>query len=119
MKTFRDTSISMDLCGYGMFTIHTAGRFRIRDGLFMEVTELDDGVVLSDSTYRFHSAGRTLGEALVDLGEDMELVWGDYAMADDSELHISGLELKRWALENLEPMCGKWRSGHILRRFAP
>lgn len=90
-----------------MFTIYTAGRFRIRNGLVMEVTELDDGVVLSDSTGGFHSCGRTLGEALVDLGEDMELVWEDYAMADDSELHITGIELKRWALENLEPMCGK------------
>ena len=107
MKLFRDTHISEYGCGRTMFTIYTAGRFRIRNGLVMEVTELDDGVVLSDSTGGFHSCGRTLGEALVDLGEDMELVWEDYAMADDSELHITGIELKRWALENLEPMCDK------------
>lgn len=84
-------------------TIDAVGRFRFKTNMFFDIESAGDGwLMLSNSNSRLYAIGRTIEEAKADLEETLNDILDDYVLCDESELHESGIELKKWFIENVE-----------------
>ena len=87
------------------------GRFRFRSALCFDVESADDGwMLLSKPRIGLYAAGRTMEEAEADLEETLGDILEDYVLCDESELHESGIGLRRWFLENVEVVLALGRT---------
>ena len=87
------------------------GRFRFRSDMCFYVEPADDGwMLLSNPRIRLYAAGRTMGEAEADLEETLGDILEDYVLCNESELHGSGIELRKWFLENVEVVPSEGRT---------
>lgn len=99
--TFRASSQSSS-AGHLVF-IDRIGRFRFRTEMCFDVETAGDGwVMLSNPDARLYAVGRTVEDAKDDLEETLGDIMDDYVLCDESELHESGIELRRWFMENVE-----------------
>ena len=62
----------------------------------------EEWVLLSNCNNRLYAVGRSIKDAKVDLEETLNDFLEDYVLCDESELHESGLELRRWFTDNVE-----------------
>lgn len=84
-------------------TIDAVGRFRFKTNMFFDIESAGDGwLMLSNSNSRLYAIGRTIEEAKADLEETLNDILDDYVLCDESELHESGIDLKKWFIENVE-----------------
>ena len=72
------------------------GRFRFRTALCFDVEAAGDGwILLSNPRIGLYAAGRTMEGAKADLEETLGDILEDYVLCDESELHRSGIGLRR------------------------
>lgn len=84
-------------------TIDLIGRFRFKTDMCFDIESAGDGwLMLSNSDSRLYAIGRTIEEAKADLEKTLNDILDDYVLCDESELHESGIELKKWFIENVE-----------------
>lgn len=89
---------------YGrLIIIDTIGRFRFKTDMYFDVESAgEEWVLLSNCNNRLYAVGRSIKDAKVDLEETLNDFLEDYVLCDESELHESGLELRRWFTDNVE-----------------
>ena len=91
--------------------VGTIGRFRFRSVVCFDVESADDGwMLLSNPRIGLYATGRTMEEAEADLEETLGDILENYVLCDESELHGSGIGLRRWFLENVEIVPSEGRT---------
>ena len=60
--------------------------------------------MMSNSDVILYAVGRTIEEAKADLEETLGDILEDYFLCDESDLHESGIELRRWFKENVKTL---------------
>ena len=83
--------------------IDRVGRFKFKSNIYFDIESAGDGwIMLSNSDSRLCAVRKDIEEAKADLEEKLGDILDDYVLCDESELHDSGIELRKWFLENVE-----------------
>ena len=82
--------------------IEYVGRFHFKKPFYFIIEQLDDGIILSNKESDLIAFGKTLENAKADLATELEMVWEEIAMEDDSVMDEVACSRKRWLLDNVE-----------------
>lgn len=83
--------------------IDRVGRFKFKSNIYFDIESAGDGwIMLSNSDSRLCAVGKDIEEAKADLEEKLGDILDDYVLCDESELHESGIEVRKWFLKNVE-----------------
>lgn len=97
----QDNGIGCESTGC-VISLDSAGRFRFREPLDFHYESIgNEWVVIGNDYVWLHVGGPSLEEAIDDLEETLGDIYEDYVLCDESELHESGLELRRWFIGNV------------------
>lgn len=83
-------------------TISDVGSFRFTEPIVFDVEMAGNGIVLGNAEADLFASGKTLDEALEDLGSEIEVAWKEYVTEDDSEMDGIARGYKGWLLDNVE-----------------
>ncbi len=82
--------------------IEHIGRFHFKKPFYFIIEQLDDGMILSNKESDLIAFGKTLESAKINLAAELEMVWDEIAMEDDSVMDEVACSRKRWLLDNVE-----------------
>lgn len=82
--------------------IQDIGQFHIMRPLPFLIEMSDDGVTLSNIESGLIAFGATLEDAKADLVEELQMVWEEIAVEDDTKMDDVARGRKRWLLANVE-----------------
>lgn len=82
--------------------VSDAGPFGFKRPIPFRIERTGDGIVLGNDEADLFASGRTLDEALEDLGSEIEMAWNEYATGDDSEMDGIARGYRGWLLDNVE-----------------
>lgn len=105
--TIPSSHVRCDYQHMGLQSLNMArvGNFWFDPNARFNVESLDNGwIMLSNSDVRLYAVGRTIEEAKADLAETLGDIQEDYVLCDESDLHESGIELRRWFMENVRTL---------------
>ena len=81
--------------------VSDAGPFGFKRPITFRVERTGNGIVLGNAEADLFASGRTLDEALEDLGSEIETAWKEYATGDDSDMDGIARGYRRWLLDNV------------------
>lgn len=84
-----------------------SNEFSFRKLMLFKVLELDKEYTMIDmkifyQPVEIYGIGENISAALLDLAENIKLLWENYALEDDEALTEDAKQLKYWLLENVE-----------------
>ena len=82
--------------------VSDAGPFRFKRPISFHVESTENGIVLGNEEADLFASGKTLDEALEDLGSEIKMVWKEYATGDDSEMDGIARRYREWLLDNVK-----------------
>lgn len=82
-------------------TLDAIGRFGFKTPLDSVREPSENGWTLLSNTEDLYAEGPTFAYAVADPEETLEDIYEDYVCCDESDLHGSGMDLKRWFLGNV------------------
>lgn len=82
--------------------VSDAGPFGFKRPIVFRIERTENGIVLGNEEADLFASGRTLDEALEDLGSEIEMAWKEYATGDDSKMDGIARGYGKWLLDNVE-----------------
>ena len=82
--------------------VSDAGPFGFKRPITFRVERTGNGIVLGNAEADLFASGRTLDEALEDLGSEIGMAWKEYVTGNDSEMDSIAHGYKEWLLDNVE-----------------
>ena len=82
--------------------VSDAGPFGFKRPIEFRIEKTGNGIVLGNTEADLFAFGRTLAEALEDLGSEIGMAWKEYATGDDSEMDGIARGYREWLLGNVE-----------------
>lgn len=86
----------------GTIILSDAGPFGFKRPIVFRIERTENGIVLGNEEADLFASGRTLDDALEDLGSEIEMAWKEYATGDDSEMDGIARGYRKWLLDNVE-----------------
>lgn len=81
--------------------VSDAGPFGFKRPVVFRIERIGNGIVLGNEEADLFASGRTLDEALEDLGSEIGMAWKEYA-GDDSYMDGIARGYRGWLLDNVE-----------------
>ena len=88
--------------GVNEIAISDAGPFGFKRPIPFRIERTENGIVIGNGEADLFASGRTLDEALEDLGSEIEIAWNEYATGDESEMDGIARGYRGWLLDNVE-----------------
>ena len=88
--------------GVNEIAMSDAGPFGFKRPIVFRMERTENGIVLGNAEADLFASGRTLDEALEDLGSEIEMAWKEYATGDDSDMDGIARGYRGWLLDNVE-----------------
>ena len=86
----------------GTIAVSDAGPFGFKRPIPFRMERTGNGIVLGNEEADLFASGRTLDEALEDLGSEIWMAWKEYATGDDSDMDGIARGYRGWLLDNVE-----------------
>lgn len=81
--------------------VSDAGLFGFKRPIVFCIERTENGIVLGNEEADLFAFGRTLDEALEDLGSEIETAWKEYVIGDDSDMDGIARGYRSWLLDNV------------------
>ena len=85
-----------------MIAVSDAGPFGFKRPVVFRIERIRNGIILGNEEADLFASGRTLDEAIEDLGSEIGMAWKEYAAGDDSGMDGIARGYKGWLLDNVE-----------------
>ena len=82
--------------------VSDAGPFGFKRPIVFRVERTENSIILGNEEADLFASGRTLDEALEDLGSEIEMAWNEYATGDETEMDSIARGYRGWLLDNVE-----------------
>lgn len=82
--------------------VSDAGPFRFKRPISFHVERTENGIILGNTKADLFAFGRTLDEALEDLGSEIGMAWKEYVTGDDAQMDGIARGYREWLLDNVE-----------------
>ncbi len=82
--------------------VSDAGPFGFKRPIPFHVERTENGIILGNEEADLFAFGRTLDEALEDLGSEIGVAWKEYATGDGHGMDGIARRYREWLLDNVE-----------------